>query len=78
MAAAAVLLMHREGLHMALFVVLLFYGYLRPGEARSLRCQDLRRPAGGPQESLNFFSVVIAPEERVEWSKTQTFDDTVA
>ena len=55
----------------------LFYGYFRPGESRSFLWGDLNLLAGGPQESLNCVSLTVAPEIRLEWSKTQTFDDTV-
>jgi len=77
MAGIVAFLWHRGEHTLALFVMTLFYGYFRPGEGRGFLCMDLNLPAGGPQESLNCVSLTVAPETRLEWSKTQTFDDTV-
>ena len=77
MAGIVAFLWNRGEQVLALFVMTLFYGYFRPGEGRSFFCADLNLPAGGLQESLNCVSLTVAPETRLEWSKTQTFDDTV-
>ena len=77
MAGIVAFLWNRGEQVLALFVMTLFYGYFRPGEGRSFLCADLNLPAGGAQESLNCVSLTVAPETRLEWSKTQTFDDTV-
>lgn len=51
--------------------------YLRPGELVNLRCQDLGLPMAGLQTGLGLHTLTIAPVERGNPSKTQTFDDTV-
>lgn len=58
---------------MALMVLLLHVCYLRPGEARQLRVEDLLAP--GVQSKA--WAVVIAPQSRGEVSKTLTSDDTI-
>jgi hypothetical protein len=67
-----------KGLHVtALAVATAFYGYFRPGEIRGFLKCDLVPPAGGSTLALNRFALVVSPSERLEPSKTQTFDDTV-
>lgn len=54
-----------------------FYGYFRPGEIRAFLKADLVLPSGGATRALNHYALVVSPSERLEASKTQTFDDTV-
>ena len=77
MAGVCAVLQAKKEKRMALAVATCFYTYLRPGEARKLLTCDLVRPPGGAGEALQRWSLVVAPEERLEMSKTQTFDDTV-
>ena len=51
--------------------------YFRPGERLKIQVQDLLRPAGGAGLGRQFWSIQVAPEDRLEPSKTQTFDDTI-
>ena len=51
--------------------------YLRPGEIVHVQCRDLGIPLKGVQTGLGIHTLTIAPSERGELSKTQTFDDTV-
>ena len=73
----AVWLILRGHLELALYVLTLHFGYFRPGEGKGFKAEDLIPPAGSRQRSLNTASLVVAPQERLEVSKTQTFDDTV-
>lgn len=57
----------------ALITMLMQVCYLRPGEARQLRVEDLLRP-GSQSRS---WAIVIAPQSRGQVSKTQTSDGTV-
>ena len=54
-----------------------FYGYFRPGEIRGFLKADHVMPSGGATRALNHFALVVSLSERLEASKTQTFDDTV-
>ena len=51
--------------------------YFRPGERLKIQVQDLLPPAGGAGLGRQQWSIQIAPEDRLEPSKTQTFDDTI-
>ena len=70
-------LIHDGFREMALAVLLSFSAYLRPGECRDLRCEDVLGPVGPASSALGHTSIVIAPESRGAASKTQTFDDTI-
>ena len=73
-ASMMVVVMRARGhLEAALQILLMFSAYLRPGEARALRCEDLLAPAS----DLPRWAVVIASSERDEVSKTQVSDDTL-
>ena len=51
--------------------------YFRPGERLKIQVQDLLPPAGGAGLGRQQWSIQVAPEDRLEPSKTQTFDDTI-
>eukprot|EP00974_Lingulodinium_polyedra_P048905 4698075-Lingulodinium_polyedra.AAC.1 len=51
--------------------------YLRPGEARGIRCEDLLPPVPNSRRGLCHWSLVIAPAARGEVTKTMASDDTV-
>ena len=51
--------------------------YLRPGEARGLRCEDLLPPVPGARRGLCHWSLVVAPAHRGETTKTLASDDTI-
>ena len=75
-AIAAILIMW--GLRpLALLVVLAMTCYLRPGEVQSLRAEDILAPTAGRAVMLRHWSVFLRPEERMEPTKTGTFDETI-
>ena len=76
-AALAAVLKAMDFHETALMTVLGQDGYFRPGEMRDLCVSDLVAPPGGLDPATKFWSIIVAPEERLEASKTQTFDDTV-
>ncbi len=51
--------------------------YLNPGEADRMRVGDLAEPAAGGHLSPQSYGLIVAPQERLEPIKTQTFDGTV-
>ena len=68
----------QEGnLPMALYVLLAFHAYLRPGEASALKAREVLSPLSGTTGALGFWSVMVAPSEDLVPSKTKTFDDTI-
>ena len=58
-------------------ILLTHYCYLRPCEVRALRNCDLLAPIPGENPGLAFWTLLIAPSERDERTKTQTTDDTL-
>ena len=58
---------------MALYVVMLFSTYMRPGEGWRIRGSWLTRPIG----SHKSFSLILAPEEEERRSKSGQFDEAV-
>ena len=50
---------------------------LRPGEIVSLQASDASMPIPGHQGNLSLVTLTVAPAERAQMSKTQTFDDAV-
>ena len=58
-------------------ILLTHYCYLRPCEVRALRNCDLLAPIPGENPGLAFWTLLIAPSERGERTKTQTTDDTL-
>jgi hypothetical protein len=76
-AALAAVLMADKHPETAIMTVLGQDGYFRPGEMRDLCVSDLVAPPGGLDPVTKYWSLIVAPEERLEASKTQTFDDTV-
>ncbi|CAK0893133.1 unnamed protein product [Prorocentrum cordatum] len=61
----------------ALYVESVFAGSLRPGELLRAKVSDLVKPGASEEAALRWWPLVVAPEERMLPSKTQTFDDTV-
>ena len=62
---------------MALFMVMAFELYLRPGEATKLRAVDLTPPVRNrPQHS--YYTIVVAPSECEDPTKTGEFDHALA
>lgn len=53
------------------------FGYFRPGEVFNFLKEDLVGPATDARTSLAAPILIVAPEERLVKSKTQTFDDSV-
>jgi hypothetical protein len=51
--------------------------YFRPGERHKILVKDLLPPANSAAAGGNWWSIQIAPQERLQPSKTQTFDDTI-
>ena len=76
-AANAVQLLNRYGLSDALRLLLQESCYLRPGEASNLQVRDLLRPVTDEPGGMQFWSILIAPQERGQPTKTQCFDDTL-
>ena len=78
MALAIVVVMWSLGFRAsALLSYLSTVAYLRPGEAHRLLCEDLAAPVGGRQLGIQSYTITIAPEERLEVSKTGVSDDTI-
>ena len=75
--AIAVVMKARNHAESALAVITSQRGYSRPGERRKILVKDLVAPAGGEGVGLNSWSIIVALEEDLVLSKTQTFDDTV-
>ena len=61
----------------ALYVEAVFSGSFRPGELLRAKVGDLVKPGVSEDAALRVWSLIVAPEERLQPSKTQTFDDTV-
>ena len=61
----------------ALLVLLSASAYLRPGEARALRVEDVLPPSRGQAKLLQFWSLFLAPEERGLPTKTGLYDETI-
>ena len=61
----------------ALYVESVFAGSFRPGELLRANVGDLVKPGVSEDAALRWWSLIVAPEERLQPSKTQTFDDTV-
>ena len=62
---------------MALAIILSFSAYLRPGELLRLRPVDVVPPTGPKGSPLDVTAIIISPMERLEPSKTNTYDDTI-
>ena len=62
---------------MALAIILSFSAYLRPGELLRLRPSDVVPPTGPKGSPLDVTAIIISPIERLEPSKTNTYDDTI-
>jgi hypothetical protein len=76
-AALAAVLMALGFHETALMTVLGQDGYFRPGEMRDRCVSHLVAPPERLDPATKFWSIKVAPEERLEASKTQTIDDTV-
>ncbi|CAK0849368.1 unnamed protein product [Prorocentrum cordatum] len=61
----------------ALYVEAAFSGSFRPGELLRAKVGDLVKPGVSEETALRCWSLIVAPEERLQPSKTQAFDDTV-
>ena len=61
----------------ALLVLLSMSAYLRPGEARGLRVEDVLRPSRGRAKLLRCWSLFLAPQERGLPTKTGLYDETI-
>ena len=72
-AAIVMKLVQRELIDQALLVLLMFDAYLRPGEALSLRREDLVEPTA----QHPFFSLNLHPSDRQESSKVGLSDETI-
>jgi len=53
------------------------HGYFRPGETRKMRVSHLAPPVKG-NAGMAHWTLTVAPQQELQPSKTQTFDDTVA
>ena len=63
---------------MALAIILSFSAYLRPGELLRLHPVDVVPPTGPKGSPLDVTAIIISsPMERLEPSKTNTYDDTI-
>ena len=62
---------------LALMVLLATSAYLRPGETRSLRAEDVLPPSQGRAVLLREWSLFLRPEERGEPTKTGTWEETI-
>eukprot|EP00974_Lingulodinium_polyedra_P114265 11062587-Lingulodinium_polyedra.AAC.1 len=61
---------------MALFVLLTFSAYLRPGECRAVSTLDLVRPSAVAARDMQRWVLVLAPWERGRPTKPGRFDET--
>lgn len=61
----------------ALLVLLSTSAYLRPGEARALRVEDVLKPSKGRAKLLQCWSLFLAPQERGLPTKTGLYDETI-
>lgn len=73
-AAALIALEPGKGLAMAVGVVLMFDGYLRPYELLGIRKMDVLAPAAG---GFSSWAVILCPWTGGRPSKTKIFDDTI-
>ena len=78
-AALAVTLVACQHREMAVFVLTATYCYLRPGEARKLMNRSVVEPAASSrcESHLRKVSIIVAPAQDRDPSKTGTFDDTI-
>jgi len=63
---------------MALWVLLNFSTYLRPGENCRLRCKDVIAPVRGSEGPMTRWTLMISPFEGLIPTKTNTFDEAIS
>ena len=71
-------MMHHGRRDMALWTVMTFSTYLRPGEARGLLTCDLVPPAPSASLEMKQWVLILAPWERQQATKTGQYDETVS
>ena len=79
MAGIVAAMLHRKARSSALETVTRFYLALRPGESRRIRAGHLAPPpkAAHLDPGLQYHTITIAPQEELDPTKTQCFDDTL-
>jgi len=63
---------------MALWVLLNFSTYLRPGETCRLKCKDVIAPVKGSEGPMTLWTLLISPFEGLIPTKTNSFDEAIS